>query len=471
MVIIALFFLYFFRITGTGLLKEDEPRYAAIAREMARSGDWTTPRLWGEPWFEKPAFLYWMSGAGYRLGLRDELAPRLPVALLSILFLAFFYWTLRREFNSRAAWIATVILATSAGWLAYSYVAVPDLPLSAFFSCAMLLGLIWMHASDRRYLVAAAAALALAVLAKGLVPLALALPFLWHARSRWKQLLDWRAVATFIAVAAPWYTLCYLKNGFPFIQKLILEHHFGRFTSTDLLHPQPYWFYLPVFLAALFPWTPTVALLFRPSLYSDSRRTFLLLWLTFGLVFFSASLNKLPGYILPLLPAAAALIGIALAEARISARATLAASAALLCFIFPLASILPSALDVGLSRSTTPTWSILWMLPLVLAAVVWYLDQQRSAAVSLIGGSLTAAVIYLKLVSFPAIDRSASARPLWLQISASPDRVCVEDREIRRNWRYGLNYYSVRPLPDCATTPRPLHITQTDGDPIVKSAE
>src|SRR5262252_7835915 len=140
-VLLLLYFLYLFRLSGTGLLGPDEPRYAAIGREMARSGDWVTPRLWGEPWFEKPALLYWMTGGGFRLGLGEELAPRLPVALLSLLFLGFFHWALRREFGARAAWYATAMLGTSAGWVAFSYIAAPDLPMSAFFSAAMLAGM------------------------------------------------------------------------------------------------------------------------------------------------------------------------------------------------------------------------------------------------------------------------------------------------------------------------------------------
>src|SRR6266550_1081573 len=66
-----LYLLYFFGLTNAGLVGPDEPRYAAIARQMAESGDWITPRLWGEPWFEKPALLYWMEGAAFRLGLRQ----------------------------------------------------------------------------------------------------------------------------------------------------------------------------------------------------------------------------------------------------------------------------------------------------------------------------------------------------------------------------------------------------------------
>src|ERR1700693_4693052 len=96
--------LYFFRLSGTGLLGPDEPRYAAIGREMAHSGDWITPRLWGQPWFEKPALLYWMTGAAFRMGLGPDLAPRLPVAIMSVAFLAFFWWMLRREFGCATAW-------------------------------------------------------------------------------------------------------------------------------------------------------------------------------------------------------------------------------------------------------------------------------------------------------------------------------------------------------------------------------
>ena len=67
------YLVYFYDLSATGLLGPDEPRYASIAREMARSGDWITPRLWGAPWFEKPALLYWLSGLGFRLGLSTEL--------------------------------------------------------------------------------------------------------------------------------------------------------------------------------------------------------------------------------------------------------------------------------------------------------------------------------------------------------------------------------------------------------------
>jgi 4-amino-4-deoxy-L-arabinose transferase-like glycosyltransferase len=453
--VLLLFFLYFFRLTGTGLLGPDEPRYAAIGREMARSGDWITPRLWGQPWFEKSPWLYWMTGAGFRLGLSEDLAPRLPVALLSVGFLAFYYWSLRREFGARPALFSTVILGTSAGWLTYSYAAVTDLPMSVFFSAAMLTGIAWLRTGARRLLILAAALLGVAVLAKGFVPLVLAIPFAWVARRRMREMLSVSPVLTFLVVAAPWYVLCWARNGPVFWQTIFWEHQVGRFTSGALQHSQPVWFYLPVFAAMLFPWTPAAALLFRREAYPDERRVLLLLWLVFGLAFFSVPTNKLPGYVLPLLPPAAALIGLGLAETN--AHWAVPACAAMLCLMGPVASVLPQLLAVGLSKSHLPAWSFIWLLPLALVPIVWRVP--RAIGVFLTAVALTVGVIYIKRASFPAIDAAYSARPLWRQIGDTS--VCVE--EIPRNWRYGLNYYSVTPVPDCGQTPLPVHVVQSAG--------
>ena len=192
------YFLYFFRLGGAGLIGPDEPRYAWIGRAMAESGDWITPRLWGQPWFEKPALLYWMIGAAFRLGLGPDLAPRVPVALAGTAFLGFYWWILRREFGCRAAWFATCILGSSVAWLGFSQAGVPDLPLTATFSAAMLLALPWIDKRDQRWLPAAAAMLGLAVLAKGLVPLALAAPLI--LRVRWtRDLLRPRVLLPFMS--------------------------------------------------------------------------------------------------------------------------------------------------------------------------------------------------------------------------------------------------------------------------------
>jgi hypothetical protein len=270
-----------------GLFGPDEPRYASIAREMARSGDWVTPVLDGRPWLEKPALLYWMGAVGFKLGLGPEAAVRVPLGVLSAGFVVWFGWMV-------GSWRRAAMLATCAGWIGYSNIAVTDVPLAVCFSAGMVLALRWVETGRGAWWVGAC--FGAAMLAKGLVPVVLAAPVAWFARERWREW--WKVVVASLVVAAPWYVLVTQAQGWAFINEFFIEHHFGRFASGDLQHVQPFWFYGPMMIGLLLPWTP---LLWRGEWRT---RTFYAAWLVFGFVFFSVSKNKLPGYLLPLLPAA-----------------------------------------------------------------------------------------------------------------------------------------------------------------------
>jgi 4-amino-4-deoxy-L-arabinose transferase-like glycosyltransferase len=461
------YFIYFFHLGAVGLLGPDEPRYAAIAREMARSGDWITPRLWGAPWFEKPALLYWMSGAGFRSGLSADLAPRLPVAVLALAFLGFFWWILNREFGCRTAWFGSVMLGTSIAWVGFSQVGVTDLPLAAFYAAAMLLALPWVGRGETRFLPWAAASLGAAVLAKSLVPVVLSAPIglaLSFGRGKLRDLVRPRVILPFVLVAAPWYALCYLRNGRVFWETLFVQHQFGRFTSDALKHPGPWWFYVPILAGLLVPWTPVAGLLAKREGYRDPRRLFLLVSVLFGLAFFSAATNKLPGYVLPLLPAAAALMAIALDEAP-KAGWWLAGCAALLVVFAVAAPVLPEAVANGLSRAPRPAFRWTWLLPIPVMAAVWISEMRsrRVMAVVWVAAAATAGVVYLKEVTTPELGRLGSARGVWEAIAGRAGDVCVGT--LKRDLRYGLNYYSGAPLPDCSQEPRPLRVEQLPGMP------
>jgi 4-amino-4-deoxy-L-arabinose transferase-like glycosyltransferase len=471
------FILYFYRLDAAGLIGPDEPRYAAIGREMARSGDWITPRLWGLPWFEKPPLLYWMTGAAFRLGLGTELAPRLPVALLAVGFLAFYWWMVRREFGCLAAGLATLILGTCGEWLGFSQVGATDLPLAATFSAAMLLAVPWIARRETRFLPAASALLGLAVLAKGLTPLVLAAPVVpaawWFGRRpddagrpapAFRDLARPRVAAPFLVVALPWYLLCYLRNGMAFPAEFFWRQQVQRFTSGELLHGRPWWYYLPVLAGAFLPWTPLLPLAVRRAALGDRRRLFLLAWVLFGLVFFSLAVNKLAGYILPLFPAAALLVALGLEE-TVSAKPWLAACA-LLLVAFPMAvPALPAALAWGLSRAPRPAFEWWWLSPAAVAAAVWALENRgrRLAAVAVIATGVAAGILYVKQSAAPRVDGIVSARGLWRTIAGRAGDVCIDN--IGRNWIYGLNYYSVTPLAECGAQPRPLWIVQSPGQP------
>ncbi len=435
--------VYFWGLSKAGMLSTDEPRYAAIGREMAQSGDWVTPHLWGSPWFEKPPLLYWSTAIATKLSLGTELAPRLPVALAGYAFVAFFYLFVRSRFGEPAALFSTAILGGSAGWLAYSTVAVTDIPLSATFCAALLLALV----PGRRVAVATGVLLGLAVLAKGLVPLVLFFPAVWLYRRRIPDLAI--VLACCLAVAGPWYALVTLRNGHAFVDEFIWKHHFQRFTSDALQHVRPMWFYLPVLLAGLFPWTPLVVLI-RPRLFEDAALKFLGVWTIYALVFFSASRNKLPGYILPLLPALALLIGVALASVR-KTRYPLALAALLIGLVPIAASVVPQALVIGLSKSRPPSFDWLWIFAGAFAAGVCLLlefQDRRADAVILVAVALGITLLRTKSILLPALDRTVSARQFYLRHAPALEKACLQD--VNRDQAYGLQYYTGRIIPVCS---------------------
>jgi 4-amino-4-deoxy-L-arabinose transferase-like glycosyltransferase len=424
-----LFIVYVFGLSNTGVIGPDEPRYAAIGRAMAASGDYVTPVLWGKPWFEKPPLLYWMTAAGTRLGLGPELAPRLPVALLGWGFLVFLWWIARAEFGDEVALYAALILGTSAIWLAYSYVAVTDIPLSATLCAALLISL---YRPGLRWAQAAGALLGLAVLAKGLVPFVLYAPVIWPLRRRWRELLVIGFVS--FAVAAPWYIAMTARFGREFVDDFFWKQHFERFSTGALAHVQPWWFYVPVLIAAVFPWTPAFVLIRR-----DSRLSFLTAWMAFGFLFFSASRNKLPGYMLPLIPVLSLVLGTALARSR---SRWVPLTVAILAALIPAAStFLAEALPMGLMRSRwqAPWWMLAF--PLVVALVV---GRGKGSFTVAAGAIACLAVLFVKAGILPGLDRSISARRDWFETKP----ICLP-ASVSRNLQYGYFYYAGRQLPNC----------------------
>ena len=197
-------------------------------------------------------------------------------------------------------------------------------------------------------------------------------------------------------------------------------------------------------LAAVFPWTPLIVQLFRKELYDTPRARFLLEWLVFGLLFFSLSENKLPGYLLPLLPPLAALLGLGLANvARASAGPLLGLSAALLWCIPIIADALPEALLNGASHVTLHPSPSLLILGLVTGVVIFSISN-RGISFAVVSFGVVIGVLYLNFTAVPILDKTVSARDFW---RTHQPITCID--EGTRSWRYGLNYYARRDVPDC----------------------
>lgn len=317
--------IFFFGLGRVGLLGPDEPRYAEVAREMFVSGDYISPRLCGCLWFEKPALLYWMAGAAYRLFGVNEFAARLPSALGATLTVLSLLWALSRAGFARLAVIASLVLATSAMFIGYARATTPDMLLTAAVTIALLAGYLWTNATARErtvcWMVLWAAA-GVAMLAKGLVAIILIVPVLAvHLAIVGKlKLLNWRlcvtGLAVFLAVVSIWYVPVTARHGWVFLDEFFIKQHFQRYLTNLYHHPQPAYFFPIVALGGALPWTcflaPAVTRLrgLRPRVKAeDSILALAWVWAAWPLVFFSLSVSKLPGYILPVCPAVAIIVG------------------------------------------------------------------------------------------------------------------------------------------------------------------
>ena len=113
------------------MIGPDEPRYASIARAMAETGDWVTPRLDGQPWFEKPVLYYWGAAAAFRLFGVNDFSARLPSAIFATLAALALAWLARKIYGSGTAWAVLLIFPTCVGVFAFARAGTTDMPFSA----------------------------------------------------------------------------------------------------------------------------------------------------------------------------------------------------------------------------------------------------------------------------------------------------------------------------------------------------
>jgi len=309
--------LLLLRLGAVPLLGPDEPRYARVAVEMERAGEWVTPTLQGEPWLEKPPLYYWAAGLAYRAIGENETAARLPSVVAAVVMVGATALVGARLFGAAVGLHAGFVLGLSLLPFAYGRAASMDMLLAACVTVAQgLIALRLLGIAGRLAMPVAGVFIGLGLLAKG--PLGLLLPvlatgsYLLLARDRdaWRRILSPAAMILAAAVALPWYVMAWRENGQAFVDVFLLNHNLQRFTSTIHRHPGPFYYYVPIALLGLAPWSGLVGPAFariRPRTSGAER--LVLLWFLVPFVFFSLAGSKLPGYILPCLPPLALLMG------------------------------------------------------------------------------------------------------------------------------------------------------------------
>lgn len=313
--------VYGFALGQASLWDIDEAIYAEISRQMAESGDWVFPYYNGEPRFDKPPLIYWITALAMSMAGPTELAARVGSYLFALLSGLLVFALGSRFYSTRAGVLGFLVLASSLGWFIAGRIGLMDTGLSFFVGLCLYFIARIGDAPGRRntmeYLGVGLAA-ALGVLTKGPVALVLfggtALFYLWPKGIF--RTLNLRgvllSVVTFLVVALPWHLAIYARAGAAWWESYFGYHMFARFTQPLEEHGFPWYFYIIVLAVGFLPWTG-YGLAAGWSLLSrrppgDGPRL-LATWAAFVFIFFSISRTKLPGYILPAFIPLAVLLG------------------------------------------------------------------------------------------------------------------------------------------------------------------
>jgi 4-amino-4-deoxy-L-arabinose transferase-like glycosyltransferase len=483
LIVVTLVVCYFSNLGVIGFVGPDEPRYAWIARGMAESGDWVTPRLYGKPWFEKPVLYYWMAGASFRLFGVSEVAARLPSAICALLGTLALAWLAWRVYGAEIARWLLLLLPTSVGMIGFSHAAATDMPFSAMLIIAMVCAAVVMGFVQNENtpilprtpwlaLLLFGFFLGLAVLAKG--PAAIILSgggvFFWALfTKKWREafrLLHPVAIASFCATALPWYILCARRNP-DFFRIFIIEHNFKRYLTPEFQHIQPFWYYATVLLVALLPWS-FIALGAAAGSFKDAvksglteKTTFFLSWALFCVAFFSISKSKLPGYILPAFPPCVLLVSMGMySMGRVHSRMS-AVGAQLGGAIFGLLSLLPLLLP-----SRRNSFVVLPLVGLVVGAfclsnlfVAGALGKKLSPAARAV---LQLFVVIPILVLFAGVSPAIHNHWFWVKSPRSVASALLNYKvptdqlrtfRLKRDTQYALNFYVHSEIKDWEDNP------------------
>ncbi|MBV8271532.1 MAG: glycosyltransferase family 39 protein [Cupriavidus sp.] len=331
-VVVALV-VWFVSLDMRHLVGPDEGRYAEISREMFASGDWVTIRYNALKYFEKPPFHMWVTAVGYELFGLGEWQARLAVALSGLLGIGVSMMAARRWFGGRAAAFTGLALLAAPMWSVAAHFNTLDMTLAGVMSCVLAFMLMAQHpdasvAARRGWMAACWAAMGVAILTKGLVGIALpglvlvVYTLVTRDWGLWRRLHLALGAVVMLVITVPWFYLVSVRNP-EFPNFFFIHEHWERYTSNIHSRSGPIWYFLPLVVGGFLPWAgmfprlwtamrmpadgsqTQVQARFRPAMMAG-------IWAIAIFVFFSLSRSKLPGYIVPVIPALGILAGVAL---------------------------------------------------------------------------------------------------------------------------------------------------------------
>jgi 4-amino-4-deoxy-L-arabinose transferase-like glycosyltransferase len=303
-----------FHRLGEAPLGGDDCYYSEVSKEMARSGDYLTPRNGGMVDFStsKPPMLYWMNIATGKLFGFTNAAMRLPAAVLGFLGVLCCALFVSRYFSPTAGLFSVIILTFTQQYLYHARSAVTDGPFAVFFSLAMIA--FWVARAERSTLFyyLFGLSLGLAVMTRqipGFFILSAIVVYLVLSKDTIvvKTSHFWGALLVAAAVILPWHVVMYRWYDYGFLKQYfgvtlmtgISGYPAGYSSSASL---NPWHAYFDMLLSNYWPWLP----FFVYGVYRflrqrrDPLTLYVLCWGFVPFAIFQAAKVKQFHYIVPL---------------------------------------------------------------------------------------------------------------------------------------------------------------------------
>lgn len=290
----------------------DEGRYGSVSMHVAQGEGWIVPQIDGRPHLTKPPLTYWAQATCLRLLGHRELAVRMPslaASSLTILLLLYAGW---RIGGPMVGVIAAALMAVMPMHIGINWLAITDPMLSLFWFATLVGGFFAVQDNSGRWRAVMWTAVALAMMVKGplaLVPVGVLLIWLLISRRRkmvWRLGIPIGLPASLLPIAV-W--VAAVIRTCPEAIDIWLHETVGRSVGQGD-HPEPLWYYLPIFLVGLFPatgmmtipgWNLSIPATWRRLRDGDP----MCLWalaVVLPLLMFTFIAGKLPTYLLPTAP-------------------------------------------------------------------------------------------------------------------------------------------------------------------------
>jgi 4-amino-4-deoxy-L-arabinose transferase-like glycosyltransferase len=429
--------------TGLGLRDPwpaDEPRFALVAQDMQRSGDWMFPRVGGDLYADKPPVFFWLMAAAMALTGSLRLGFLLPSLLAGIGSVLLVYDLLRRVRGREVAFAGGLVLLLTFQFVWQFRQAQIDGVL-CFFTTLSLYGLL-------RHLFAGpgigwfyvgwfAAGIGVITKGVGFLPLLLLIPFVVLAARKWPTTAPhrdsrwWLGPVFFLGAIALWFVPMMLVTSaggelLAYRNEILFKQTVTRYAGA-WHHHEPFWFYLVHVIPLL--WLPLTALLpwlwprWRVALQSGSRDTFvavLLAWVVLVVLFFSLSSGKRGVYVLPAVPALVMAGAAWLPEIlRLPRTRQLAFVLAVILAASAVLGAVYFAVDGQASARLVRDYGVAPLLPLAVAGggglIALALFGVRDGWLAY-GGTLAAILATTGILVYPRIDDARSGREFMAKV-------------------------------------------------------